>query len=108
MLTRLTMSFTRVQRREEFTTEETFTHHVFAAANKLCHLSRPVSILCGCTRGTSICKREDVAKAFGLLQDGNTDKDEEEVESQVVDFREGEGRCPVVPLVFKTGERFFR
>jgi hypothetical protein len=37
-----------------------------------------------------------------LLQDGNTDKDEEEVEWQVVDFREGEGRCPVVPLVFKT------
>jgi len=27
-------------------------------------------------------QREDVAKAFGLLQDGNTDKDEEEVESQ--------------------------
>ena len=47
-------------------------------------------------------QREDVAKAFGLLQDGNTDKDKEEVESQVVDFREGEGRCPVVPLVFKT------
>jgi hypothetical protein len=47
-------------------------------------------------------QREDVAKAFGLLQDGNTDNDEEEVESQVVDFREGEGRCPVVPLVFKT------
>src|SRR5437016_5618569 len=47
-------------------------------------------------------QREDVAKAFGLLQDGNTDKDDEEVESQVVDFREGEGRCPVVPLVFKT------
>jgi len=47
-------------------------------------------------------QREDVAKAFGLLHDGNTDKDDEEVESQVVDFREGEGRCPVVPLVFKT------
>ena len=27
-------------------------------------------------------QREDVAKAFGLLQDGNTDKDEEEVEWQ--------------------------
>ena len=35
-------------------------------------------------------QREDVAKAFGLLQDGNTDKDEKEVESQVVDFGEGE------------------
>jgi Phage integrase family len=47
-------------------------------------------------------QREDVAKAFGLLQDGNTEKDEEQVESQVADFTEGEGRCPVVPLVFKT------
>ena len=47
-------------------------------------------------------QREDVAKAFGLLQDGNTDKDEREVESQVADSTEGEGRCPVVPLVFKT------
>jgi hypothetical protein len=47
-------------------------------------------------------QREDVAKAFGLLQDGNTVKDEEEVESQAADFTDGEGRCPVVPLVFKT------
>ena len=53
-------------------------------------------------------QREDVAKAFGLLQDGNTDKDEKEVESQVVDFGEGEGRCPVVPLVFKNSDRVFR
>jgi hypothetical protein len=44
-------------------------------------------------------QREDIAKAFGLLQDGNT---ESEVELQVSDFAEGEGRCPVVPLVFKT------
>ncbi len=47
-------------------------------------------------------QREDVAKAFGLLQDGNTDKDKLEVKSQVADFTSGEGRCPVVPLVFKT------
>jgi len=47
-------------------------------------------------------QREDVAKAFGLLQDGNTDKNEVQVESQIADFTEGEGRCPVVPLVFKT------
>jgi len=47
-------------------------------------------------------QREDVAKAFGLLQDGNTDEDKGQVESQVADFIDGEGRCPVVPLVFKT------
>jgi len=47
-------------------------------------------------------QREDVAKAFGLLQGGNTDKDERVAESQVADFTDGEGRCPVVPLVFKT------
>jgi hypothetical protein len=47
-------------------------------------------------------QREDVAKAFGLLQYGNTDKNEGQVQSQVADFAEGEGRCPVVPLVFKT------
>jgi len=47
-------------------------------------------------------QREDIAKAFGLLQDGNTDKDEGEAESRVADFTSGEGRCPVVPLVFKT------
>ena len=46
--------------------------------------------------------REDIAKAFELLQDGNTDKDEREVESHAADFTSGEGRCPVVPLVFKT------
>ena len=31
-------------------------------------------------------QREDVAKAFGLLQDGNTDKGKEKVDSQVADF----------------------
>ena len=46
-------------------------------------------------------QREDIAKAFGLLQDGNTER---EIESQVVDFPRGEGRCPVVALVFKTGK----
>jgi hypothetical protein len=43
-------------------------------------------------------QREDIAKAFGLLH-GNKER---EVESQAVDFPRGEGRCPVVPLVFKT------
>jgi integrase len=48
-------------------------------------------------------QREDVAKAFGiLLQDGNMEKDEAGVEPQVADITKGEGRCPVVPLVFKT------
>jgi len=47
-------------------------------------------------------QREDIAKAFGLLQDGNTAKERKKVESQVADFTNGEGRCPVVPLVFKT------
>ena len=32
-------------------------------------------------------QREDIAKAFGLLQDGNTDKDEEKVDPQVADLR---------------------
>jgi len=47
-------------------------------------------------------QREDIAKAFGLLQDGNMNKEERKVEPEVADFAEGEGRCPVVPLVFKT------
>jgi hypothetical protein len=31
------MSFTRIQGREKPVTEETFSHHVLPAANKLCH-----------------------------------------------------------------------
>jgi len=31
-------------------------------------------------------------------------RNEGEFESQVADFKSGEGRCPVVPLVFKTGK----
>jgi len=53
-------------------------------------------------------QRQEVAKVFGLLQDGNTDKDEGQVDSQITDFTEGEGRCPVVPLVFKTSSQVFR
>ena len=47
-------------------------------------------------------QRKDIAKAFGLLQDGNMNKEERKVEPEVADFTKGEGRCPVVPLVFKT------
>ena len=56
-------------------------------------------------------QREDIAKAFGLLQDGNmnkVNKEERKVEPEVADFAEGEGRCPVVPLVFKTSDGVFR
>jgi hypothetical protein len=53
-------------------------------------------------------QREDVAKALGLLHDGNTDKNERQAESQVADSAKGEGSCPVVPLVFKTRSDFFR
>jgi hypothetical protein len=59
-------------------------------------------VLSGITGGNKrfIPLSASVAKAFGLLQDGNTDKDDGKVESQVLIC--GEGRCPVVPLVFKT------
>jgi hypothetical protein len=47
-------------------------------------------------------QRADVAKACGLLQDGNTNNADNTVDPPVADFTHGEGRCPVVPLVFKT------
>jgi hypothetical protein len=49
----------------------------------------------------------NVAKAFGLLQDENLDKNEGQAESQAADFTDGEGRCPMLPLVFKNGDWVF-
>jgi hypothetical protein len=53
-------------------------------------------------------QREDIAKPFGLLQDGILD--ENEATSRVARklFTDGEGRCPVVPLVFKNSDQLFR
>jgi hypothetical protein len=47
----------------------------------------------------------NVAKAFGLLQDGNLDKDEGKAEPQAADFTDGEGRCPLVPRSKNRDER---
>ena len=51
-------------------------------------------------------QRSHIAKAFGL-ENGNTNGRQESSEhkssaSQIAEFTNGEGRCPVVPLVFKT------